>query len=67
MILFIAISVFMRVFTPGFVRDTLLLADGWYYEGDKLIGTNGNLKELRMPYYNGDVVIKTYIGDIIDF
>lgn len=57
----------IRVELPQTVRDTLVLETGWYYEGDKLIGKTQSLHEVRMSYYNGEVIIKSHIGDIIDY
>ena len=50
-----------------YITDTLILATGWYYENGLLIGSNDKLADLVMPYYNGNVIIKSYVGDIIDF
>jgi len=57
----------LRCELPKFVTDTLILADGWYYENGKLMGKHDKLGQLEMEYYNGKVIVKTYIGDIIDY
>ena len=57
----------VRCDLPQHVKDTLILADGWYYEAGLLMGKKDNLGQLEMDYYNGKVIIRTYIGDILDY
>jgi len=57
----------LRAELPQHVTDTLILAQDWYYEGGLLIGKHSKLGQLEMDYYNGKVIIKGYIGDIIDY
>jgi len=57
----------LRAELPQHVKDTLILADGWYYEGGMLMGKHEKLGQLEMDYYNGKVIVKGYIGDIIDY
>ena len=44
-----------------------MLEPGWYYENGKLYGKHSKLTPLEMDYYNGKVVIKTQVGDILDY
>jgi len=57
----------LRAELPKYVTDTLILADGWYYENGKLVGIHNKLSQLEMDYYNGKVIVRGYIGDILDY
>jgi len=57
----------LRCELPSYVTDTLVLAPDWYYENGLLIGRTNKLTKLEMDYFNGKVIIKGYIGDILDF
>jgi len=57
----------IRIELPQFVKDSLILADGFYYEGNLLIGKVESLKSVVMEYYNGKVILKSYLGDILDY
>jgi len=57
----------VRCDLPQFVKDTLILDVGWKWMGDTLIGSTTKLGETKMKYFNGSVIIKGMIGDIIDY
>jgi len=57
----------LRAILPQHVQDTLILEDGWYFDKGVLLGKSKTLKTVEMDYYNGKVIVRGYIGDIIDY
>jgi len=56
-----------RINLPDYVRDTLILPAGFYFQDSTLIGRVDTLKPKVLSYYRGEVIIQAQIGDIIDY
>jgi hypothetical protein len=57
----------LKIELPSYVKETLVLEDGWYFEGEILYGKINNLLGVNLMYSRGYVRIKPQIGDIIDY
>lgn len=57
----------LQVELPSYVTSSLILEAGWYYENNKLLGKNSKLAAIEMPYARGKVIIKSQVGDIVDY
>jgi hypothetical protein len=57
----------LKIELPEYVTRSLMLEPGWYYEGGLLLGKKLGYADTVMHYYNGKVVVKTQIGDIVDY
>jgi hypothetical protein len=60
-------NIIIQIELPDFVINTLILESNWYFENGKLIGKNTGLSSTVMPYSKGKVIVKTQIGDIVDY
>lgn len=60
-------NIILQAELPEFVINTVILEPNWYIENNRLIGKNTGLSPTIMQYSKGNVIIKTQIGDIVDF
>lgn len=52
---------------PEYVRSTMLLPNGFYVENNVIYGIHDRLAPLVIPYSRGSVIIKSQVGDILDY
>lgn len=60
-------NIVIKLELPEFVVNTLLLAPNWYVENGFVFGKKNKLNDIIMPYAKGSVIIKTQVGDLLDY
>ena len=57
----------IQIELPDYVRNTIMLTNGFYIENNKIYGKLNSLKQVEMLYSRGKIIIKPQIGDILDY
>lgn len=57
----------IQIELPDYVRNTIILTNGFYIENNKIYGKLNSLKPIEMIYSRGKIIVKPQIGDILDY
>lgn len=57
----------IRIELPDYVKNTIILSNGFYIENGNIYGKLTTLKNVELLYSRGKIIIKPQIGDILDY